>query len=336
LENDIFKALDDEIENSKNSYLEVRLDDKTTIAIKKSNSKKGSYNIFFKTIKRKVDTYIKKQIENLKLSKKCIEAINQNKNDNNLNNFDKLKEEIKNLNKLKVEGEQYDKLYMINGDELKVYGSYEVITKQTLIDYINDNIDEINKTQRRWLKKDIDNQTKQVFNFIKNKVCNNNQENTDNNKLKQYDKKTQKEIIKNVDKKQITETDKEALVKIRINQSQFREQLIKYWGGCSVTKIAKLDVLIASHIKPWSKCDNDYERLDEYNGLLLIPNLDKLFDRGHISFDDDGKILISNYIDASEYEILGINESIEIKIEDDHKKYLKFHRDEVFKYNNIN
>jgi predicted restriction endonuclease len=50
--------------------------------------------------------------------------------------------------------------------------------------------------------------------------------------------------------------------------------------------------LRASHIKPWAAADND-EKLDGYNGLLLSPHVDHLFDRGFISFKDSGDILVS-------------------------------------------
>jgi hypothetical protein len=52
------------------------------------------------------------------------------------------------------------------------------------------------------------------------------------------------------------------------------------------------DVLRASHIKPWKKSSND-ERLDPENGLLLLANIDILFEKGFVSFDDDGCMLVS-------------------------------------------
>ena len=51
-------------------------------------------------------------------------------------------------------------------------------------------------------------------------------------------------------------------------------------------------MLLASHIKPW-RDSNHQERLDKFNGLLLLANLDKAFDLGFISFDDSGKVPIS-------------------------------------------
>lgn len=123
-------------------------------------------------------------------------------------------------------------------------------------------------------------------------------------------------------------TEKQNLVKCRIGQGTFREKLIAYWNGCSVTKFKNIEILIASHIKPWSNSSNE-ERLDVYNGFLLTPNLDKLFDKGYISFDDNGKILISKKL--KDFQLLGISIEMRIPIEVEHKKYLSYHRNEVFK-----
>ncbi len=61
--------------------------------------------------------------------------------------------------------------------------------------------------------------------------------------------------------------------------------------GSRVTGVTNKALLIASHIKPWSKCDNNTERLDGNNGLLFSPHIDKLFDRGWITFTDAGELL---------------------------------------------
>lgn len=81
--------------------------------------------------------------------------------------------------------------------------------------------------------------------------------------------------------------------------------LIEIWKKCSVTDCPATDVLRASHIKPWRFSTNT-ERLDPYNGLLLIPNLDALFDIGLISFKDNGEIIISNRLSSATLESLSI------------------------------
>ena len=80
----------------------------------------------------------------------------------------------------------------------------------------------------------------------------------------------------------LSETEREAMIMARVGQGPFRDALIRRWGGCSVTGCGAHELLIASHIKPWSKCTTPAERLGAANGLLLTPNLDKLFDRGLI------------------------------------------------------
>ena len=87
----------------------------------------------------------------------------------------------------------------------------------------------------------------------------------------------------------ISETQKELLTFARIGQGKYRKDLIELWEKCSVSECNMTDLLIASHIKPWSESSNE-EKLDPYNGLLLLPNYDKLFDKHLISFNDDGKI----------------------------------------------
>ena len=127
--------------------------------------------------------------------------------------------------------------------------------------------------------------------------------------------------------KKITDTEREAIIKTRVGQSEFRQDLIAKWGGCSVCGFSQASILIASHIKPWSKSDDD-EKLDIYNGLLLIPTLDKLFDKGYISFSDDGKIMISS--ELKDYEKLGVSSDMFVKLEDEHKLYMKYHREHEF------
>ena len=113
----------------------------------------------------------------------------------------------------------------------------------------------------------------------------------------------------------------------RIGQGLFRERLILYWSGCSITRCRLTNILIASHIKPWRTASNE-ERLDVFNGLLLTPNYDKLFDLGFIAFDNNGRILFSKEFLKSERTILGIDGHIRlVTIEEQHFKYLKFHRE---------
>ena len=128
----------------------------------------------------------------------------------------------------------------------------------------------------------------------------------------------------------IPKTEKKRLISARIGQGNYREELINLWKKCAVSECKMTDVLIASHIKPWRKSTNK-ERLDRYNGLLLLPNYDKLFDKGLISFEDNGKIIISPLIKEEEYKVLGISPNDELfKVYDENKPYLEEHRRIVF------
>ena len=122
-------------------------------------------------------------------------------------------------------------------------------------------------------------------------------------------------------------TEKDSIVKSRIGQGIFRKGLIEYWHGCAISQCPLTWMLIASHIKPWRDADNQ-ERLDPYNGLLLLPNYDKLFDLGYISFNSKGKIMYSRLLDKFDRETIGLTNNLHlVKLEEQHLKYLKYHND---------
>lgn len=132
-----------------------------------------------------------------------------------------------------------------------------------------------------------------------------------------------------ITKSTINVTEKKQEILSRIGQGDFRNRLLKYWKGCSVTRLSNYEILKASHIKPWS-LSTDVERLDVFNGLLLIPNLDCLFDKGLISFDNNGYIIISTLLSPDDISILGLNSNMSFTIKEEHKKYLEFHRKNIF------
>jgi len=122
-------------------------------------------------------------------------------------------------------------------------------------------------------------------------------------------------------------TEKEAIIKSRVGQGYFRQRLLDYWEGCSVTHCQTYPLLIASHIRPWRKSDN-IQRLDVFNGLLLTPNLDKLFDKGYISFDKKGLIICSDFLPFTDRKILGVVPSLRLEhIDDKHQPYMQYHRE---------
>lgn len=128
----------------------------------------------------------------------------------------------------------------------------------------------------------------------------------------------------------LTKTERKTVIQSRIGQGKFRSDLISYWTGCAVTGCNVIEMLRASHIKPW-RVSTNIERLDSYNGLLLVPNLDGAFDSGLISFEDNGKIIISKNLSSTDASILGINSKMRLtKVELKHKKYLNYHRNNIF------
>lgn len=122
----------------------------------------------------------------------------------------------------------------------------------------------------------------------------------------------------------LTTTEKSMLVSARVGQGQFRQRLFEQWDGCAVTGYMMPAMLVASHIKPWRSSTN-MERLDPNNGLLLLANLDKAFDRGFISFEDNGQIIISTQLERP--QVLGISQQMRLSVREQNIKYLQYHRE---------
>ena len=117
-----------------------------------------------------------------------------------------------------------------------------------------------------------------------------------------------------------------------MGQDVFRKKLDERWHGrCAVTGISAREVLRASHIKPWMD-STDEERMDPNNGLLLSANLDALFDKGLITFNPDGRILLSGKLTADDREKLVLTESMSLKQRTpEQDKYMEYHREKIFK-----
>ncbi|MEY4273178.1 MAG: hypothetical protein RL638_126 [Bacteroidota bacterium] len=123
-----------------------------------------------------------------------------------------------------------------------------------------------------------------------------------------------------------TVTERSGLVTSRVGQGAYRKRIIHRWEyKCAVTSFNKLEVLIASHIVPWAEA-SDTERLDVNNGILLSPTYDALFDRHLISFDNKGKIILTDQIDFSAYQKIGVSGHEQIKgLNDYNLQYLSRH-----------
>lgn len=128
-------------------------------------------------------------------------------------------------------------------------------------------------------------------------------------------------------------TEAERLVVQRVGQGLFRDALLDYWQGkCCVTGLTVSSLLRASHIKPWAKCESDDERLDVFNGLLLAPHIDALFDGGWISFSDKGHVVISAALPELAQVQLGISQDWMLRdLQTAHLPYLSIHRAHEFR-----
>lgn len=138
----------------------------------------------------------------------------------------------------------------------------------------------------------------------------------------------EREVSKIRKQNNLLKTEKENLILSRLGQGTFRDRLIKLYDGCCcLSGFSFTKILIASHIKPWKFSDN-YERLDEYNGLLLLPTFDKLFDLGYITFSNSGKLKVSKEI--KDLKLLGLNNEMTITVHKESIKYLEYHRKNIF------
>jgi putative restriction endonuclease len=135
------------------------------------------------------------------------------------------------------------------------------------------------------------------------------------------------------DDRQLSETEREALVMSRRGQGVFRANVQLIERACRVTKVERREHLIASHIKPWRDSSND-ERLNGENGLLLTPSIDHLFDKGFLSFENGGDLIVSPVADPVSLRRMGIPVDRTINVgafSTDQRRFLEYHRDNVLR-----
>ncbi|WP_292042853.1 HNH endonuclease [Mesorhizobium sp.] len=122
------------------------------------------------------------------------------------------------------------------------------------------------------------------------------------------------EQLEDAVERQITEdlslddTVKKSVILARRGQGKFRANVEAVERSCRLTGVTNPSLLIASHIKPWRLCASAQERLDGMNGLLLTPDADHLFDRGFISFNDGGEVLVLPRVDRTDLQRLGFDQ----------------------------
>jgi hypothetical protein len=124
-------------------------------------------------------------------------------------------------------------------------------------------------------------------------------------------------------------TEAERLVIQRVGQDIFRDRLVIYWQGrCPLTGISDPALLRASHIVPWADCESDAERLDVHNGVLLSALWDAAFDRGLVTFDEEGLPQFSPKLGSAARTELRWHTPIPLT--DRHRTRLLWHRAMVF------
>lgn len=130
----------------------------------------------------------------------------------------------------------------------------------------------------------------------------------------------------------IEETEKSALILARRGQGLFKQRVRRVETHCRITGVDRIEHLRASHCKPWRDSTHD-ERLNGENGLLLTPSIDHLFDRGFISFEGNGALLVSPVADSRSLERMGVPVDRRVNVgafSAGQRAFLEFHRERVF------
>jgi len=131
----------------------------------------------------------------------------------------------------------------------------------------------------------------------------------------------------------IPETERKALVLARRGQGVFRNNVRSVERACRVTRVDRPEHLVASHIQPWRHSDNA-ARLAGENGLMLTPTVDHLFDKGFISFEGQGRLIVSPVADRASLLKMGIDPGTAINVgsfSQEQRRFLEFHRENVFR-----
>ncbi|HYY72412.1 MAG TPA: HNH endonuclease signature motif containing protein [Candidatus Bathyarchaeia archaeon] len=129
----------------------------------------------------------------------------------------------------------------------------------------------------------------------------------------------------------VNETDRAAIIRARRGQGLFKQRVMRIETRCRITGVERIDHLLASHCKPWRDSTND-ERLNGENGLLLTPNIDHLFDRGFIGFDDSGDLIISPVAHKPSLQKMGVETSRPVNVgafTEGQRQFLDYHRNAV-------
>jgi putative restriction endonuclease len=126
-------------------------------------------------------------------------------------------------------------------------------------------------------------------------------------------------------------THKLQLIRARRGQGLFRSRVELLEPSCRVTGLEERQHLRASHILPW-RLATDSQKLDGCNGLMLSPHVDHLFDKGFISFEDDGGLLVSPLISGEVLKAWSLP-SVQMgrAFSPEQSTYLAYHRAHLFR-----
>jgi hypothetical protein len=138
-------------------------------------------------------------------------------------------------------------------------------------------------------------------------------------------------IAADPDLRDAPDTQRLALALARRGQGRFKYDLWRLWGRCALTGCRVPQLVHAAHIKPWSRSTNP-ERLDPYNGLLLLPTLHAALDAGLIAFNHDGQLIISKSLSRADAAAIGLRHDMRLpKVPERMRIYLKHHRENIFR-----
>lgn len=128
----------------------------------------------------------------------------------------------------------------------------------------------------------------------------------------------------------MSDVQKATMILARRGQGKFRERVQMIEKECRVTGVSSSQLLIASHIKPWSKSE-PIEKLDGNNGLFLSPHVDKLFNDGFITFTKQGKLEVASGFDLEVLNNWGIDPLRNYgKFNSEQNYFLEHHQEMVF------
>lgn len=128
-------------------------------------------------------------------------------------------------------------------------------------------------------------------------------------------------------------TEAERTVVQRIGQDIFRDRLMTYWQGhCPLTGISEPALLRASHAKPWKDCETDAERLDVHNGMLLSALWDAAFDKGLVTFSEEGTAKYSDNLGEAARNALQLSGNGSVELSPGHQEFMHWHRLNIFQW----